>query len=468
MSKDGKGASVGDLTEEERRRKSEAEIKLEEQIILRVPNDLANELRGLINKSGEKGGEAKNKGKDQKIAFLLQDKDRNYGRARFLCSGQKYDATLVNIPTLLETYKTYNNNLYYKSGDVGQMLVVHDSEKKKMRMDDNGFIESGVLPPFKGIKRKWRKPFRDRTEVAEAEAELLNWRGDPNALVSVEVVEPVTEPLSEAIAVTPEPQSTPKQREEPTSERPVKRTRIEEPKDKESTSASTSSLLSVPTAASVGTSPNIPSPVTISPAHSNLSIPVHINTSTNTGAHSTVNSNVEPVKDGSAMNLDGPSNSGSTIPTVSTYSAIPTVGGNNLFSNPPTVSNITSTSNAMLSPHSTPSLENIRTSDNTINSSSSSINSQPQTPVPVVIVPVAAPVVDPQVVEWEKELNLMLEQAEKLQRTVTSLATQQQNATNPMVRSRLTAQHTNANNQLQKVNSRAEELRTLIQAKRNM
>ena len=131
--------------------------------------------------------EVKNKGKD-KIAFILEDKVHNFGRARFLCGGRKYPATLVNIPTLLETYKTYNNCLYYKSGDVGQMLVVHDSEKKKMRMDDNGFIYSGVLPPFKGVKRKWRKPFRDRTEVAEAEAELLNWRGDPNALVSEEVV----------------------------------------------------------------------------------------------------------------------------------------------------------------------------------------------------------------------------------------------------------------------------------------
>src|SRR5690606_22203805 len=113
-----------------------------------------------------------------------------YGSASFAIGNQKYKATLVNIPTLLETYKTYDRSNYYKSADVGQMLVVHDSEKKKMKTDKNGFIRSGVLPPFKGIKRRWRKPFRDRAEVAEAEAELFSLRGKgiPDS-VNIEILE---------------------------------------------------------------------------------------------------------------------------------------------------------------------------------------------------------------------------------------------------------------------------------------
>jgi len=62
--------------------------------------------------------------------------------------------------------------------------------KKYMKTDKDGFIKSGVLPPYRGIKRKWRRNFRDRNEVVEAEAELLTWRGSniPDS-INIEVVE---------------------------------------------------------------------------------------------------------------------------------------------------------------------------------------------------------------------------------------------------------------------------------------
>lgn len=39
--------------------------------------------------------------------------------------GKKYPARLVDMPCVLETQKTLDRSTFFKSGDVGQMLIVY-------------------------------------------------------------------------------------------------------------------------------------------------------------------------------------------------------------------------------------------------------------------------------------------------------------------------------------------------------
>eukprot|EP01089_Gocevia_fonbrunei_P008302 TRINITY_DN1996_c0_g2_i2.p1 TRINITY_DN1996_c0_g2~~TRINITY_DN1996_c0_g2_i2.p1 ORF type:complete len:346 (+),score=88.49 TRINITY_DN1996_c0_g2_i2:396-1433(+) len=104
-----------------------------------------------------------------------------------------------------------------------------------MKYDKNGFIKSGVLPAFKGIKRKWRKAFRDRNEVVEAVAELLTLRGGGNIpdSINIELVE------AEEAEVAPPPQPKEKKRRTSRSKSTPKTSNTEAPKKRKRKRTST-------------------------------------------------------------------------------------------------------------------------------------------------------------------------------------------------------------------------------------
>lgn len=100
----------------------------------------------------------------------------------------------MNLPTIVETYKTNDNSNYYKSADVGQMLVVHDVEKGKGRprihTDEHGTVTSGLCPPFRGIKKRFRQMYPNKSEISEVDGDLSRIKGGgmPGS-VNIEVVE---------------------------------------------------------------------------------------------------------------------------------------------------------------------------------------------------------------------------------------------------------------------------------------
>ncbi|CAN0495051.1 unnamed protein product, partial [Hapterophycus canaliculatus] len=52
-------------------------------------------------------------------------KKRRRNRFAFTMDGKKYPARLVDMPCVLETQKTLDKKTFFKSGDVGQMLIVY-------------------------------------------------------------------------------------------------------------------------------------------------------------------------------------------------------------------------------------------------------------------------------------------------------------------------------------------------------
>lgn len=75
---------------------------------------------------------------------------------------QKYTITVADLPTVVETHKTPDNKSYYKSGDIGQVLIVQGDEpfplaKTSTSSDGSVAVVDGLTPPAKNIrKRKFR------------------------------------------------------------------------------------------------------------------------------------------------------------------------------------------------------------------------------------------------------------------------------------------------------------------------
>jgi len=101
---------------------------------------------------------------------------------------KRYSVCLTDLPCVVEVQKTLDNKNYYKSGDIGQMLLVdypdkdfdsYDEKKQKklkkdFQYDDNFNSINGLTPSTTNIrKRKFRKrPDISVEDIREAEDEI--------------------------------------------------------------------------------------------------------------------------------------------------------------------------------------------------------------------------------------------------------------------------------------------------------
>lgn len=104
-------------------------------------------------------------------------------------AGEKYPARLVNLPTIVETHKTFDGSTYYKCGDVSQALVVYESEAERAR-DEARKVEGaawqtyypdGLSPPLRDVvarrfskARRAAKEMFSHEEVNDVEDQMVN------------------------------------------------------------------------------------------------------------------------------------------------------------------------------------------------------------------------------------------------------------------------------------------------------
>eukprot|EP00026_Physarum_polycephalum_P008248 Phypoly_transcript_08328.p1 GENE.Phypoly_transcript_08328~~Phypoly_transcript_08328.p1 ORF type:complete len:456 (+),score=143.08 Phypoly_transcript_08328:100-1467(+) len=132
--------------------------KLEEQMILRLPPQLADQVRKML----------RTKQLTEEIEFEFDEDQRN---AKFRVGRKKYDAYLVDLPCIVESHKTLDKTTYYKSADIGQMLVVQDPKEPQPPPPEFSSL-NGVTPATRDIRRrKWRKP-PDAAQLKEIENEV--------------------------------------------------------------------------------------------------------------------------------------------------------------------------------------------------------------------------------------------------------------------------------------------------------
>ena len=78
----------------------------------------------------------------------------------FTCDSQRYPCRLTNLPLPIELHRTVDHQKYYKSVDLGQMLIVYENEKE-MDEEENSphyrndsfpsYYHSGITPPMKRV-----------------------------------------------------------------------------------------------------------------------------------------------------------------------------------------------------------------------------------------------------------------------------------------------------------------------------
>jgi TATA-binding protein-associated factor Taf7 len=164
---------------------SDAPKLSEEQYILRFPEDLGERIRKMVQNDELLS--------DQ-ISFQFP-RDSRVGQ--LVINGiepvERYKVTLCDLPCVVETHRTEDNRVYYKSGDVGQvLLVLKEDEMEYGEMDeqptiptlyDNNYnVLDGLTPPTKNIrKRKYRQKAKYSVEdMKEAQAEILRIKNGGN------------------------------------------------------------------------------------------------------------------------------------------------------------------------------------------------------------------------------------------------------------------------------------------------
>ncbi|CAO3656365.1 unnamed protein product [Mucor hiemalis] len=111
----------------------------------------------------------------------LNLKDNRKGHFTF--EGRKYDVTLVDLPTIIESQKTLDKKQFYKVADISQMMLVDPaSGSDPFIPQTNGRHETdpynyphGLTPPLKHVRqRRFRKKLSKRAiEEVEKEVERL-------------------------------------------------------------------------------------------------------------------------------------------------------------------------------------------------------------------------------------------------------------------------------------------------------
>lgn len=99
---------------------------------------------------------------------------------KFKMEGHLYPATMINLPCIVESHKTFDDMMFFKSGDIAQMLIVFETEGEQKKAQKEGLNMDGLSPPTTNIvKRKYEKtkkrtPF-PKEEVARVEEDLVKF-----------------------------------------------------------------------------------------------------------------------------------------------------------------------------------------------------------------------------------------------------------------------------------------------------
>jgi transcription initiation factor TFIID subunit 7 len=157
------------------------QIELENQLLIRLPQEPAEALREAI-RSG-----ASNL-KERLFMQMEPDKPNNpflrRGNVKF--DGWTMSAKLVDLPTIMETHKTIDRKTLYKTADICQMFICKEGEPSEDELVDEEFDKKkdgikvdkkfvhphGLCPPLKNCrKRRFRKTLKKKHCLDEPEIE---------------------------------------------------------------------------------------------------------------------------------------------------------------------------------------------------------------------------------------------------------------------------------------------------------
>jgi len=153
-------------------------VELENNFLMRMPEPYATHLQEALDNGGLK----------DRLQIEFKEDARN---GRVLFDGVNFSARLVDLPCIVESWKTFDKKSLWKTGDVSQMLECNDPEKPSNSSDgeDNNSFDyfkkrlheakkyqypHGITAPLKNVrKRRFRKTAKQKyVDAPEIEKEV--------------------------------------------------------------------------------------------------------------------------------------------------------------------------------------------------------------------------------------------------------------------------------------------------------
>lgn len=162
---------------------AEKDPAIESQFVLRMAPGPDNDLLRKAIEEKTIGKSQSNGGPGVQFRFF----DREGRKAMITIQGRHYAATMVELPCVIESLKSWNKKDWVKTADVCQMLLVlgqvkNEEEAKKYARPREVEPEShryphGLTPPMRWVRKRRfrpRKSYLDVERIENATEELLN------------------------------------------------------------------------------------------------------------------------------------------------------------------------------------------------------------------------------------------------------------------------------------------------------
>ncbi|CAK8567086.1 unnamed protein product [Lathyrus sativus] len=137
---------------------------MEEQFILRVPPNVAEQIERLLNESNPSSSS-----EEKSLDLQFTDDGRS---GEFVIGDEHFPAYLLDLPSVVESYKTYDDNSLVKTADISQMIMVRESGDAAPDVIE---CRHGLTPPMRDArKRRFRRePDLNPELVSRVEKDLL-------------------------------------------------------------------------------------------------------------------------------------------------------------------------------------------------------------------------------------------------------------------------------------------------------
>ncbi|OVA16583.1 TAFII55 protein [Macleaya cordata] len=138
---------------------------MEEQFILRVPPSVAERIDRLLSEN------ASSSSSEDKSLDLSFSEDGRTGT--FVIGNEHFPASLLDLPGIVESYKTYDDNVLIKTADIGQIIMVREEGDHS---PDGVEYRHGLTPPMRDARRRRfrREPDLNPELVQRVEKDLVN------------------------------------------------------------------------------------------------------------------------------------------------------------------------------------------------------------------------------------------------------------------------------------------------------
>ncbi|PIN11834.1 hypothetical protein CDL12_15559 [Handroanthus impetiginosus] len=153
---------------------------MEEQFILRVPPSVAERIERLLN-------DPSSSSEDKSLDLSFSEDGRT---GTFVIGNDRFSASLLDLPTVVESYKTYDDNVLIKTADIGQMIMVREEGDSVPEAVE---YRHGLTPPMRDARRRRfrREPDLNPEVVRRVEKDLQNiMAGGTAENIGVEMAEP--------------------------------------------------------------------------------------------------------------------------------------------------------------------------------------------------------------------------------------------------------------------------------------